>query len=129
METGIQTTYDTLPVSFSDRREVKMTDPQKALVAFLKNKANSNEMITRADILDFYITHVRGGEYFKIYGQKPHPDPRYTHTIYDFSNWTWGKWRDQYNISSCAVTWFKNNLGSCILKGKLLAIPVIEIDK
>ena len=34
--------------------------------------------------------------------------------------------RTVYDVK--AVQWFRNNLGSAILKGKILAIPVIEIN-
>lgn len=33
-----------------------------------------------------------------------------------------------HRVNTCAYAWFRNNLGSCIVKGRLVAIPVIEIE-
>jgi hypothetical protein len=103
------------------------TQGQFALVNFLKTKVEKGEIITRDDIVDFYIANVKGSEYYKVYGLKPHSNPEYRHSVIDYDNYSVKKWRDKYNIKTTALMWFRNNLGSCILKGKLLAIPVIEI--
>ena len=36
--------------------------------------------------------------------------------------------RKQKCYESTVIAWFKNNLGSAILKGRILAIPVIELE-
>ncbi len=120
---------DVKPASFDDRRVVKMNSAQTALINFIKDKADKGEVITKDDLLDFYVREVKGSEYYKAYGTKPHPNPQYTHQITDYDNYTLKLWRLEWNIKSQAIQWFKNNLGGCILKGKLLAIPVIEIGE
>jgi hypothetical protein len=127
MENQLEKQSNLVPASF-DRPTVKMTTGQTALLNLLKSKAESKEMISRKDIISFYIEHVKGGDIYKSYGSKPHPNPEYTYRVVDWDNFTLKRWSDQRNISSQALQWFRQNLGSCILKGKLLAIPVIEID-
>jgi len=127
MENQIVKLSDLKPASFDDRNLVRVTDGQNALIAFIKDKAEKGEIITRDNLLDFYIEKVKGSEYYKVYGKKSHPDPNYTHMIPDFDNYRLAKWREVSDIKSQAIQWFKNNLGACILKGKLLAIPIIEV--
>ncbi len=38
------------------------------------------------------------------------------------------EWLDNYSSHYRAIPWFKTNLGNAILKGRLLVIPVINID-
>lgn len=126
MENQIAKLSDLKPASFDDRA-IRMTDAQSALIIFIKENAEKGEIITRDKLLDFYIEKVKGSEHYKVYGQKPHPNPIYTHMITDYDNYKLKKWRDDWNIKTQAIQWFKNNLGACILKGKLLAIPIIEV--
>lgn len=39
------------------------------------------------------------------------------------------EWLNCHCCPSLSITWFKNNLGAAIMKGRLLAIPVIDIDE
>lgn len=39
------------------------------------------------------------------------------------------EWVNSYSTSRLSILWFKNNLGAAILKGRILAIPVIEINE
>lgn len=107
--------------------EDNLTSAQKALLKLLQTKLTKKEVITKEDILTLYLLEVKGSETYRKYGTKPHPNPEYTHRITDYDNYTTHKWREVYGIQNTAVNWFKNNLGSCIIKGKLLVIPVIEL--
>lgn len=116
------------PASFDDRRQNELTDAQKNLIQLLIDKAESKEVIKRQDLIDFYILNVKKSETYKEYGTKPHPNPIYTHRITDYDNFRVKEWRKAWNIWTHASQWFKLNLGICILKGKLLAIPVIDVQ-
>lgn len=115
------------PASFDNSAVIKLTDAQSSLISLLKKKAVKMEAITRDELLDFYIKNVKGSENYRVYGRKPHPNPEIPYMIPDYDNYTDRQWREYWNIRALAITWFKTNLGACILKGKLLAIPVIEL--
>lgn len=106
---------------------IKLTQNQSNLLTFLKSRIVHNKPITRKCILNFYISYVKGSEF-------------YASPIYDYVErngekiWAWtgknkdARWRDEWNIENQAITWFSSNLGKCILKGKIIALPVIEIE-
>lgn len=113
------------PASF-EQRAVKLTDAQKMLLKLLIKKASKNEMISREEMVDFYIKHIKKSETFIVQGRWE-------------TDWDTGKsvyryyltpvtkrWRDEYNFNVQAYQWFKNNLGSVIMKGKVLIVPVFE---
>ncbi len=106
------------PVSF-DRSLRGVTHRQTLILKLLSDRLKEGSPVTKADIRDIYArSHSEDGfafvrQYCNIDGvwgyHKVRVDLR-TH------------WRGETN----AMQWFKTNLGSCIIKGKLLAIPVIE---
>lgn len=112
-----------VPSSF-ESPSIRLTPQQSQLLIFLKDKVHSNSQITRDDILDFYLKNVK-----KSSGYKKHLQ-RYNHAlgIWEYTGETEIRlWKNEWNIKIQAIQWFKNNLGSVILKGKILILPVIEI--
>ena len=92
----------------------KLTDGQIALLALMKQKIEDGETITKAEIKDIYNTHVRtteGGRWWS-----------------DTNN-DWVYWEhSDYEVNLKSQQWFRLNLGSLILKAKLVVIPLIEIE-
>jgi hypothetical protein len=89
----------------------------------IKKKISEGHPITQNDILETYLDF--------IFKDTDHAE----RTVY--KNHVWGKHpvtRSEYKESSTyslprqAAEWFKKNLGAAIIAGKLLAIPVIEIE-
>jgi hypothetical protein len=108
----------------SDRTYVQT----KLIIDLLQNSLSQGKAITRDDILNCYLDFV--------YGQK--------RSIYKFGGWKWSPYYNRevetrvavdreeaktvYGAKIQAIQWFKSNLGAAILKGKVLAIPVIDLD-
>jgi hypothetical protein len=100
-------------------KDVNVTEGQRALLHLLHDRISNKMPITQEDIIDLYFDvcskngrtiRIRKGMNWNqvttaIEADKDHPEVRYK-----------------------ARQWFMNNLGNCIIKGKLLVIPVIEID-
>lgn len=115
-------------VSFDNKKDV-LREVEKKLILLLRESIEKSKPITKDIILDFYIKNIKKSETYKTYGKKPHPDYRYTFQVTDYDNYKIHKYRDDYNIKTIALQWFKANLGSVIIKGKILIIPIIEIDE
>lgn len=113
------------PASF-ENPNVGLTKEQGKLLELLKERVHSNTPITRDCILDFYLQNVKKSEGYKRHLQK------YNHAMqrWEYTGETEVRlWKNEYNIKSQAVQWFKNNLGAVIIKGKILIIPIIEADE
>lgn len=97
----------------------------KLIVDLLKTSIEKGKSITVEDIrgahAEYSMTSIRAntgyGWYIDDDGQK-----RYRRAK------TKKEWLSSHCYPSLSVAWFKNNLGAAILKGRILAIPVIEID-
>lgn len=103
--TGIQ------PSSF-DATDRKLTTGQKMLIELLSQKIKDKQPIKQRDIVDLY---------FKIFSKDGVWITVYFYFKHDVD-------KNNYYAKAKALSWFKSNLGSCIIKGKLLAIPIIEIE-
>lgn len=129
---GIILQSDLKPVSFEKTRE--LTKGQRAIVNILIKKAGSGEMLRREDIAELYTT-IEQRIYYKFQGYDVvdhHPlDSRYGKEKqrvekYESIILTKDNIRNYWRCMNRAMQWFKNNLATCIIKGKILAIPVIE---
>lgn len=118
--------YKNLPsVQFSDAGKT-LTISQKLLLELLTEKLKKNEPITKDDIKEWYLNTVKNKA--EIWNNHDHYDYekrcwipiRYKPEEYYKKN----TWRWETN----AMGQFKAVLGACIIKGKLLAIPLIEIE-
>ncbi len=93
-----------------------LTFGQKKLLKLLNDKIKSQEVIYSEDIQRLYMeVNCPDGTYKGM---------DYRTGCHVTKEAKFGSW----HIKSYSMQWFRNNLGSCILKGKLLAIPVIQID-
>lgn len=105
------------PLSIS-RESGKSTLQVTLIVGMIKMCINDNKPLSIDDILDCYISYQ-------------HKCDRYrTFSIFRFQRWeklSEEDFRKEYQTISKAKAWFKNNLGSAIIQGKLLVIPIIEI--
>lgn len=94
------------------------------VTSLIKKSIEENKAIEKEDILDLYWL-------FKSHGGTK---AVFIHN-YDRAKgaWEWIKatrenFGDNYRIRENAPNWFKNNLGSAIIQGKLLVIPIINIE-
>lgn len=118
------------PVSFEKAKE--LTKGQKMLVELLIKKATANELLTRVDIVNLYL-NVEPRIYYRYIRREVRPYSMnsafagqfYDHDIYEKEPMT----IEHYDTKKKAYQWFKNNLATCIIKGKILAIPIIEDSK
>lgn len=104
-------------VSFTEERN-KLSRSQDIIFELLTDKLSKKEPINRDDIIDAYFKAVsKDGKTIRVrsclystqffqclFVDRSHPEAK-----------------------KRAITWFKDNLGGCILKGKMLIIPVINI--
>jgi hypothetical protein len=112
------------PASFSALKREDVSRFQTELILrLLKSSIENNKPITLEDIKDIHAEyamesrrHGSGYNWFGENGQK----------VWRRAN-TKEEWKNSHCRSSLSITWFKNNLGAAILKGKILAIPVIEL--
>jgi len=104
-----------------EQSKAKLTNGQLALLALMKRKIKANEVITKDDVKDIYVKHVQ---------RNKHVDYKFISTSKDGSSkYVTEKcvYTEAYNLT-VSEQWFRINLGSLILKAKLIAIPVIDID-
>lgn len=120
---GVEKISNLVPASFDDRRVINVTDGQREIIKMLKTFLSEGRVITREDILECYIRSNYPSGFVSVHRFGDHNKD--------------GNWHDKlvtlnarttWEVKTRAVTWFKNNLGSCILKGKILAIPAIEAN-
>jgi hypothetical protein len=110
-------------VSFSNDRNRDIIQ-HKIIIRLLNNSIKEQRQITIIDIVNayvewrFYGIEVMHG-FKKVYNELGWKFEPITTTPEDF--------RNEWNINTKAKGWFKNNLGGAIIKGKILAIPIIEI--
>lgn len=112
---------DLIPASF-ESATVRMTQGQLNLLKMLSKHIENRQPIKREDIIAIYCST------FFPKGIKVH---RTEH--WNGEAWTW-KVKEVNAIEhftsgyyyATPMQWFKNNLGSCIIKGKILAVPIIE---
>lgn len=86
----------------------------------LKSGAKNGVPIDREDIIKAYIECMYGNS--KTYCKAERMlNGDYTYKHLEISH------QDPY-IRIKSIAWFKNNLATCIIKGKVLAVPIIDID-
>lgn len=105
------------PVPF-DGSLSSLTVGQRNLLALLSEHLKNGQPITRDDIAECYIKSIApNGKRTWVY-----KDGRYQHVHVFFK-------KDMWSVRTKSIMWFKQNLGSCIIKGKILAIPVIDVKE
>lgn len=112
----------------------KLNLGQHTLLTAITSAVNNRKPLTFDDILDCYCRGVR-----RIY-------QREVYNYIDISPNNWRKEFDRYEefdikteykknsalwtytLRPLVKQWFVNNIGTLVIKGKLLVLPVIEID-
>lgn len=109
---------DIKPVAFNDIMVNRPRFSGHYLLKLLKDKMEAGQPITRDDISETYIkTCSKDGVTIRIrynlhFGKTNAIQADKSHPI----------------VKQRALAWFKLNLGAAIIKGKLLVIPIIEIE-
>jgi hypothetical protein len=98
----------------------------KLIVQLLKSSIEQGKSITLEDIrfahAEYAMTAKRNASGYGIFMDED-GEKRYRRAK------SKEEWFSSHCYPSLSVTWFKNNLGAAILKGRILAIPVIELDE
>lgn len=98
------------------------------IVDLLKSSIENGKQISIDDIIETYMNWKEkvGREFTKEVwngaGAYSRGLPNYSHVVV-----TRDEYKKQYGVSMQARNWFKSNLGSAIIKGKILAIPIINL--
>ena len=120
-KTEIARLEDVKPASFTVTKEQEY--PQvKVVIDLLVSATKEQRAITKEDIVRVYAN-------FKCRKTG-------TYSRWEWKNGVWANhpntpeelikdWRIQYH----SITWFKNVLGMAIIRGKLLVIPIIDLDE
>jgi len=99
-----------------------LTNGQKVIMDMLTWHMNEKLPVTKKHIVDAFVkTKYPNGKMSRAKYEWRDNGYYFTGTeeidVYD-------NWMLTYN----AMEWFKRNIGSCIVKGKIVAIPLIEIE-
>ena len=124
METEIIKHQELKPVPFTGGL-VKLEAQTELVLKLLSNAIKEDRPITKEDIIDCYLDFIFYGDRKTVY-----------RSGLDSSKWGGHngvftreelKTDRQWYCERLSMNWFRLHLGSAILKGKLLAIPIIEI--
>lgn len=111
-----------LPMVLETTRNT-LTPSQQAIMELLTKSINEKRPVSREAIVDAYTTTL-------------HPSGETT-IRYETYNWEQRKYekvakkvvvKEDWRTAQKAISWFKNNLATCIIKGRILILPVIEIE-
>lgn len=125
MSTTIERQVDLKPAAFEEAGYY-LTRGQRAIIALMNTCIQENRVLTRQDIIRTWIQcNCREGQWYKYQTTEPYLDANGNLG----RRWVFRERLADVNGSAerfKALPWFRNNIGSCVLKGGLLAIPVIE---
>lgn len=88
------------------------------IVEMIKNCIKDEKALSIEDILDCYISYQKKCDRYRRFH------------IFKYQRWeklTEDEFRQHYQTRTKAKQWFRSNLGSAIIQGKLLVIPIIDI--
>lgn len=116
------------PASFGVHQAYALTKGQKLIIELLNRCIREQRVLTREDITRCWIAAMcRDGYWLRYQDYQSYIDTtgtlRYRYVTKERPAEVNG-WTERYT----SMPWFRNNLGSCIIKGGILAIPVIQID-
>lgn len=126
METGLVKSSDLRAATFNSGRSTKQVD---IIVNLIKSSIEGEKKIDSDDIISAYIDWVLlTGKQLKeqIYNGWNWRENGYSRE-YTYQEVSREKYSTLWSTKTKARQWFRSNLGSAIIQGKLLAIPVIEI--
>lgn len=115
------------PASFSVHQvaDVGLSPGQRRLIDLLKLRINQSQPITRDDITSLWFDVCRPDRIKFVRNDQFDPILR-RWVNYGYNKVAVGL--DDPWARNCSRQWFLTNLGNCIVKGRLLAIPVIEME-
>ncbi len=95
------------------------------LINFLKKCAIENKVVDRDSIIELYIYSKYGKAKFISIQESP-----------VYSRWhdnadkmlTRNQFKQERLVTSRAMSWFKSSIGACVITGKLIVLPVIDIE-
>ena len=119
------------PISLIRIGNANLTDAQKALLKILYKCLKKNISFNWEHMIDFYVKNVKSTQVITVFTGVWN---EYNRAVYksktvsiikEYKNntTTWS-----YYIKPRIRMWFANNIGSMVLKGSILALPVIEIN-
>ena len=115
MENQLQPISSLQPASFAKGMD-KLSPGQERILKLLTKRIKDNTPITIEDIVDCYFDTVSVEGTVRVRG-----------------NLNYGTFycnelpKEHPQLRPKAIQWFKMNIGSCIMKARLLVIPIIEI--
>jgi len=114
----------TLVLASTGEKKLRLTYPQRLLLQLIRKKLLDSMSITKRDIALLYINAVKKKKFYVwqelIYSH--HKD-----SYYYTGKSSIVRWIDDPKIYVTAQRWFKSNIGACIVKGKVLILPEIEV--
>ncbi len=113
------------PASFNVGKDT-LTPAQTALLKLMQEKIEAKIPIDSEDIVNIYIKEIKKKETYRQY-KYLYFDNKYG-SIYSQTEYEIRTYRDDWDIKVISRQWFKLNIGSVIIKGRLLVVPIIEID-
>ena len=117
----ITTSTERRPVRFDDRI-VALTPGQKNIIDLITYHLKRKSDIQNDDILECYIKSVSdNGKQRKVGLQEKNGKKQYGEYTITLTKYSQG-------INQKARQWYKANLGKCVIKGRLLVIPVINFE-
>lgn len=121
---------DVKAVSFSANNRI--TPQIKLVIALIKQSIERNKPISKEDIINTYC------DYREMHPYAPHrrlpifykEEWKYSNNsrIVSYKEISRAEYATTYTARLNAMQWFKGNLAAAIIKGKLLVIPIIEIE-
>ncbi len=100
----------------------KLKDSHRKLLQLIQHKLEKQEVLSYEDVKKFYIREVAGNNSYHV--------QRYNHDIGDFEwqlkkVYQLSKWQFDGNCKG----WFAHTLGSLVVKGYLVAIPILNFKQ
>jgi hypothetical protein len=116
-------------VSFENRN--RDTPQIKLIVNLIKRFATEQRPITAKDIIDTYMTwRTEYKNYNKFYkSQYVGYDSLSGRCKYLHTEISAEEYKEGYEVKALSKTWFKNNLAAAIIKGRLMVLPLIDLDE
>lgn len=115
-----------LPASFKNNdRSTRQVD---LIVQLLADSIRNNKQITIDDIIETFLTWKKevGKKLILHEWNSGYQERNEYH--YKFREVSKEEFAAHWETKQKARNWFKNNLGAAIIRGKILAIPVIDIN-
>lgn len=112
-------------VSFAPDK--KVLPQEQLIIKLITYSIDNNAPITKADIINAYAEYVlmRDRKLIKKIFVR---FTEHYHSVYTTIEVNKEEFAKLYRTKIAARTWFKSNLAGAIIKGRLLVIPIIDIE-